>query len=591
MNITLGVTEQSLHEGRLRLAVAVFMAALLPVIGCASGPPGSSAAGGPSEPTSPGTGLKVLTIATTREPPFIVGFTGGGTTGGSGEIKNMLHNTLSVLAEDGTYRAQLASEDISVDNGTWRLNPDGTMDLVWKLRPNIAWHDGAPFTSDDMLFTFQVMKDKDLPTPAAGILALMDSASAPDAQTFIVHWSQPYALANGAEGLDPLPKHLLAPLYEGGDRDAFVNSPYLTTDWVGLGPYKMDRWVQGSELDLARFDAYYLGRPGVDRVIVRFIGDPNSMVAAILAGAVDVVYPPGVDFDNALNVKDQWQGTGNVVRFDSVDANGRLRILENQFRPELMQPREALSNSAVRQALYRAIDRATMIEVITHGLTPVADSWIQPTDARRKALESDIPQYPYDPARAQQQLAEAGWRAGADGILVSTATGERFQVQLRASQVGGSQVGKERELTVVADSWKRIGVDSTLNLQAIGATGDRGYEAVQPGVADVGNMAPITNLFRRLNGRFIAAESNRWTGYDLTGYTDPLTTSLLDSYLVAIDPAERLALDRQLLQKVMGDVVVMPLYWEVVPTLITNGVDASVANPLHIQEFYKWTKR
>jgi peptide/nickel transport system substrate-binding protein len=586
-----GVATNARRARRFNRTPAILSVVALLLMACTSGRPASTAPGAAPGTTSPASASKTLTMATTREPPFIVGFTGGGTTGGSGDIKNILHNTLSVLGEDGTYLPQLAADEVSLDKGTWRLNPDNSMDIVWNLRSNIKWQDGTPFTSADMLFTFKVMKDKDLPTPAAGVLNLMDSATAPDPQTFIVHWSQPYVWANGAEGLDPLPKHLLEPLYEGGDKDAFVNSTYLTTEWVGLGPYKMDRWIQGSEMDLVQFDDYFQGRPAVDRVIIRFIGDPNTIVAAALAGAVDVVYPPGVDFDNAVNIKNQWQGTGNTVRFDSVDANGRVRLLENQFRPELMEPREALSNPAVRQALYRAIDRPTMIEIITHGLTPVADSWIQPSDARRKALEDDIPKFPYDPTRAQQQLAEAGWRAGADGILTHTASGERFQVQLRASQVGGAQVGKERELTVVADNWKRIGVDSTLNLQAVGARGDRGYEAVQPGVADVGNMAPLTNLFRRLNAKYIATEGNRWTGNNLTGYNDPLTTSLLDRYYVAIDPQERLGLDRQLLQKIIGEVVVMPLYWEVVPTLITNGVDASLANPLHIHDFYKWTKQ
>jgi peptide/nickel transport system substrate-binding protein len=498
---------------------------------------------------------------------------------------------LSVLGEDGAYRAQLAAEEVSTQNGTWRLNPDGSMDVTWKLRPNVKWQDGTPFTSADMMFTFRAMKDPDLPTPASGVLAFMESASAPDPLTFAVHWSQPYWLADGAEGLDPLPRHLLEPTYESGDKDAFVNSPYLTTDWIGLGPYKMDRWVPGSEMQLVRFDDYFQGRPGFDRVILRFISDPNTMIAAILAGSVDVVYPPGVDIESALTVKQRWEGTGNSVRFDSVDANGRVRILENQFRPDYMQPRDALSTPLVRQALYRAIDRPTLIEVITHGLTPIADSWIQPTDARRRALEDAIPQYPYDPARAQQQLTEAGWRTGPDGVLVSPSTGERFQVQLRASQVGGAQIGKERELTVVADSWKRIGVESTLNLQAVGARGDRGYEAVQPGFADVGNMAPRTNLFRRLNGRFVATEANRWTGYNLTGYNDPQVTGLLDRYYVSVDPQERNGLERQMLQKILGEVAVMPLYWEVVPTLVANGVDASLANPLHIHDFYRWAKK
>ncbi len=555
------------------------------LVGCSTSSPTASSPAAP-KPAPP----VVLTIATTREPPFIQGFTGGGSTGGAGDIKHIAQNFLAVLSEDGTYKPQLASEAVAIQSGTWRLNADGSMDLTWKLRPNVTWQDGTPFTSADMMFTFKVVKDPDLPTPAAAVLALMESATAPDPHTFVVHWSQPYALADGSEGLDPLPRHLLEPLYDQGDKDAFVKTPYLTTGWIGLGPYRLDRWVPGSEMDFVRYDNYYLGRPAVDRVVLRFIRDANALVAEILAGAVDVLHPPGADIDAALNVRDRWAGTSNKVRFDSVDANGRLRLLINQNRPEYASPPGAMTNPMVRQALYRALDRPGFVEAMTHGIAPVADSWIQPTDARRPALEDAIPKYPYDTARAEQQLADAGWRLGGDGVLVN-AGGERFHIQLRAAQVGGAQVGKDRELTVVADAWKRVGVDSTLNLQTIGASGDRGYEAVQPGVFDIGNMSPLTNLFRQLNSRFIATETNRWTGNNLTGFNDPAMDNLLDRYYVTIDPPERLNLDRQLLQKGMGDVAIMPLYWEVVPTLIANGVDASLASPLTVHKFYQWNKK
>jgi peptide/nickel transport system substrate-binding protein len=568
------------------MRISIFITLVVILAACTSARPAGE---GPSSaaPAAP----KVLTIATTREPPFIEGFHGGGSTGGSGDIKHIAHAYLAVLTEDGTYKSQVAREPVTIASGNWRVNPDNSMDMTWKLHPNVTWHDGAPFTSADMMFTFKVMKDPDLPTPPAAVLALMESAEAPDPLTFVVHWSQPYALADGAEGLTPLPRHLLDPLYEAGDKDAFVKSPYLTTGWIGLGPYRLDRWMQGSTMEFGRFDAYFEGRPALDRVIVRFIKDSNSLVAEILAGAVDVLYPPGADTDAALNVRDRWAGTGNAVRFDAVDARGRLRILINQNRVEYAQPPGTLTNPLVRQALYRALDRPGFVEAMTHGIAPVADSWILPTDARRPAMEDAIPKYPFDPSRAEQLLAEAGWRPGPDGILVNASTGERFNIQLRAAQVGGAQVGKDRELTVVADSWKRVGVESSLNLQTIGASGDRGYEAVQPGIFLIGNMSPLTNLFRQLNSRFVATEANRWTGFNLTGFSDPQIDSLLDRYYVTIEPTERLNLDRQLVQKGMGDVVVLPLYWEVVPTVVLEGVDASLASPLMIYRFYQWNKK
>src|SRR5207253_2165317 len=88
--------------------------------------------------------------------------------------------------------------------------------------------------------------------------------------------------------LVPMPRHILEELYL-RDKQAFTNSPHWNTEFVGLGPYQVTTWVQGSHLELKRFDAYYLGRPSFDTIVVRFIGDGNAAVAGLLAGSIDVL--------------------------------------------------------------------------------------------------------------------------------------------------------------------------------------------------------------------------------------------------------------------------------------------------------------
>src|SRR6266571_3083446 len=102
------------------------------------------------------------------------------------------------------------------------------MDTTWKLRPGVKWHDGAPFTADDMLFTLDVRKDPAVGARNFGRLDLVQSASAPDPLTFVIHWSAPYVDANQALDLDPMPKHLLEETYL-TQKENFANSPYLTT--------------------------------------------------------------------------------------------------------------------------------------------------------------------------------------------------------------------------------------------------------------------------------------------------------------------------------------------------------------------------
>src|SRR5688500_5208431 len=104
---------------------------------------------------------KVLTIAIQREPNILhrTLTTGVPAVGGVNQVFHIPHDYLVVANDTGGLTPVLATEVISLDRGTWRLNPDGTMETSWKLHPNVKWHDGTPFTAEDMVFSFQVYKD------------------------------------------------------------------------------------------------------------------------------------------------------------------------------------------------------------------------------------------------------------------------------------------------------------------------------------------------------------------------------------------------------------------------------------------------
>ena len=125
--------------------------------------------------------------------------------------------------------------------------------------------------------------------------------------------------------------------------------------------------------DLPRFDDYYQGRPPFDRSSVRFrLAIRIRMVANILSGTVDMLLPEGVSLETALDVQQRWAGTGNEVRFDLPTRRCASSI---QYR-QRWRGRERVSPTAVRQALYHAIDRQMLAESSPSGLAPAADSWI-----------------------------------------------------------------------------------------------------------------------------------------------------------------------------------------------------------------------
>src|SRR5437588_4741329 len=185
---------------RLPTAGLVGLLVIAALSACAPPVPQSNTAGqGDSSAAAGSAARKMLTVGVQREPTDLGVLFGQGTAttaGGAGSVKLIPHDKLAVEMDLDTWKPQLAQALPSIDAGTWRVNADGSMDTTWKLRPNIKWHDGTPFTSDDLMFTFTAFMDPDLPSRYGEAIKAMQSASAPDPLTFEVHWTRPNAQAN-----------------------------------------------------------------------------------------------------------------------------------------------------------------------------------------------------------------------------------------------------------------------------------------------------------------------------------------------------------------------------------------------------------
>src|SRR5207249_8177251 len=167
----------------------------------------------------------------------------------------------------------LAAEIPSLDNGTWRILPDDTMEVTWRLRPNATWQDGQPMTSDDVLFFFEYLMHPQTVLNRLEWTSLLDHVVAPDAHTVVVSLKGINNQANVGHALSKpliraMPRHILGAAFASGDVEAVTNSAHWRGEFIGLGPYKLVRWERGSRMEFTRFDDYVLGRPPLDRAIL-----------------------------------------------------------------------------------------------------------------------------------------------------------------------------------------------------------------------------------------------------------------------------------------------------------------------------------
>ena len=264
----------------LLCSVTLLLVSCAPATRSGSGGTGDGQGSGSTGSTA-NQGMKTIRIAMQlqQEPvdkgseTGIISITGPGNAGGSGALEHRLtfHAGLTVLDERQVQQPRLAESVPNLQDGSWKTFDDGRMEVTWKLKPNLSWHDGAPLTADDFVFGTTIARDPDFvgPPPATGTRQLSEVV-APDPQTIVVRFPQPYVGGNLGDNVPALPSHLLKDLYDRGEKDRIQTSTYWTTDFVGLGPYKLARWESGSFIEAHAFDQYVLGRPKTDRIFLHY---------------------------------------------------------------------------------------------------------------------------------------------------------------------------------------------------------------------------------------------------------------------------------------------------------------------------------
>ncbi len=349
--------------------------------------------------------------------------------GPSFEVGSMIYSGLVQNDRDLNIVGDLAE--------SWRFSKD-CLDLTFKLRKSVRWHDGQPFTAADVVFTYEAMINPRTPTAYREDFKAVESAVAPDAATVRIRYKQPYAKALQSWGTWMLPKHRLEPWVRAGK---IREAPENRTSPVGTGAYRFSEWRPGEKVVLVANPDYHEVGPYLSRVVYRIIPSQATIFLELKAKGVDAA---GL---TALQFKRQTEYPAFRKAYNKYEypASAYTYLGFN-----LKDPRFA--DRRVRRAIAHAINKRELIDGVLLGLGREATGPYKPGTW---AYNANVRTYPADLDKARALLAAAGWKeTNADGLLVNR-HGHPFTFELITNQ-GNDERKKVAE--IIQASLKELGI-------------------------------------------------------------------------------------------------------------------------------------
>jgi peptide/nickel transport system substrate-binding protein len=346
----------------------------------------------------------------------------------SHEVGDLMYNGLVTLGKDLEVTAELAK--------SWSFTKD-CLTLDFKLQDDIRWHDGRPFTADDVVFTWETTMNPKTPSPYKSDFQDVDRVEALGPHEVRVTYKRPYAKALLSWAVPMLPRHLLARwVAEGKIREA----PQNWTAPVGTGPYRFQEMKSGEKIVVVANQEYFKGRPSISRIVYRIIPSQATIFLEVKAKGVDVAALTALQykrqtefpaFEKAYN-KFRYPGSGYTY-----------------FGLNLKDPRFA--DRRVRLAFAHAINKQELLDGVVLGLGRRATGPFRPgTWADNPAVKG----VPYDLRKAAALLEEAGWTTrNSEGLLVKN--GQPFTFELLTNQ-GNDERKKVAE--IIQASLRELGV-------------------------------------------------------------------------------------------------------------------------------------
>ena len=462
--------------------------------------------------------------------------------------------------ERGEYVPVLAAEVPSVENGG--VSKDG-LTITYKLKKGVKWSDGKPFTSADVKFTWEALiNPKNLVKSRSGY-ELIESVETPDDYTAVVKYREYYApyLTRFAP---VLPKHIL------GNLENMNDAPYNRMP-VGTGAFKVTEWVSGDHITMVKNPLYReADKVKIDKLFFKIIPSREVGIAQIQAGDIDGVWDlieaqiPMMERNPNVTLS-----LSSALVSERLIMNHSIPTAPNNGNPDFPHP--ILADLRVRQAIQYGIAKQKIIDKLLYGKAQPGTSEIPAGWAHNPNIKPTA----YNPEKAKQLLAEAGWKPGTDGIRQKD--GQRLRLKITTTT--GNKLREMVEQVLVAQM-KSIGVEFFIeNVPSSVLFGSWSNDADRKkGRYDIlmYTTGPGIDPHQQYEGYFhsknIPTEANGGSGYNYTRHRDAELDKWLELAGKAPSMEERAAAYRKAQERVAQIVPHIYLYRRVNVHAFRNNV-------------------
>jgi len=452
------------------------------------------------------------------------------------EVDDGLHfslfDQLIGVDDKGNLFPKLATEVPTLENGG--ISADG-LNFHLKLRDNVKWHDGKPFTAEDVKFTLELLVDANFRSWTRTGHELVRDIKVVSPTEITWRMEKPYSpYTSILAATFIVPKHAF-------DGVADKNTAPFNTAPIGTGPFKWQQRVPGDHIELVANKSYFLDGPMLERLIYKYIPDLNVMYTQFASGDIDVVGLQWITADHYDEAKKLPNKVVDVFQSATIE-NFAFNLGKPQFQ-EL----------AVREALYYAIDKQTIIDALYYGLPKPTETYMP---MQSFYFNPDLPKHEYNLDKAKKLLDDAGWKPGAGGIREKNGV----RLSFSNSTTAGNHL-REQMQQFIQQSFQEIGVEMKIaNLPPAVMWGDfwmlSKYDSAIVGLNYLTGSDPDTANY--MHSTSIPVQGG--AGQNVFQYKNPEVDTLLVQGAAEFSPEKRKATYLKIQALVRKDMPVLTLF-------------------------------